>query len=139
MNAKQFLSRARSLDSEINLLLEDLAEMRSMAEKTTASLQSVAAGGGNSRRLEDSAMKLIDLQDHINRRIDHLADTKKEIMDVIARLPDARLRMILQARYVKNMDWNEVAELCFVTVSNTMRLHRLALQEVDSILQEMAA
>ena len=41
MTAKEYLSQARNIDNEIQSMLEEVAALRSMAEKTTAEPQSI--------------------------------------------------------------------------------------------------
>ena len=77
MNSKEFLEQVRYVDRAIDTKLEQLYRLRNEATKATSLVSDMPRGGSpNLQRLEDTIVKIIDLEREINRDIDRLIDMK---------------------------------------------------------------
>ena len=77
MNAKEFLEQVRYVDRAIDSKLEQVHQLRNEATKATSLVSDMPRGGSpNLQRLEDTIVKIIDLEREINRDIDRLIDMK---------------------------------------------------------------
>jgi len=78
MTAKEYLGQAYRLDQRINSKLEQVMSLRDLATKATSTLSDVAPSGTrNVHRMEDIIVKIVDLENEINRDIDNLVDLKR--------------------------------------------------------------
>ena len=84
MNAKEYLKQAFYLDKRINSKLEQVESLNALATKATSTLSYMpkSANRGTSK-LEDTIIKIVELQEEINKDIDKLVDLKKEIANSI--------------------------------------------------------
>ena len=128
MTKKDYLSQARYLDINIDTKIEQLSMLNSLATKATAVLSDMPhSPNRGSSSLEDTICKIIDLQDEINRDIDHLVDLKKEIEMVINAVPDLECKLILTKRYLCYMNWETIAVETNYSIDNVFRIHRKGL------------
>ena len=128
MNAKEFLEQVRYVDRAIDSKLEQVYRLRNEATKATSLVSDMPRGGSpNLQRLEDTIVKIIDLEHEINRDIDRLVDMKTAARVSINQIANPDERLILELRYLCYKTWPEIAEsMCFCE-SHIHRLHGLAL------------
>ena len=101
MTAKEYLGQAYRLDQRINSKLEQVMSLRDLATKATSTLSDVAPSGTrNVHRMEDIIVKIVDLENEINRDIDNLVDLKREMVSVIKAVTDPELQTLLELRYL---------------------------------------
>ena len=84
MIAKEYLMQVNKIDKDIDLKLEQLDSLYALATKATTVLSDMpkSCAGGESR-MENTIVKIVDLENEINDEIDHLVDLKKQICDMI--------------------------------------------------------
>ena len=128
MNSKEFLEQVRYVDRAIDSKLEQVHRLRNEATKATSLVSDMPRGGSpNLQRLEDTIIKIIDLEHEINRDIDRLIDLKKAARVSINAMANPDERLILELRYLCYKTWPEIAEsMCFCE-SHIHRLHGFAL------------
>lgn len=80
--------------------------------------------------MADAVCKIIDLQDEINRDIDHLVDLKRELVGVIHNVEDVECRLLLELRYLCFKSWEDIAVQMGYTTRNIHYLHKQALRLV---------
>jgi len=138
MRAIDYLERIKILDAKIETKMEEVERLRTLAEKTTASVggERVQASG-NQQKLEDCVIKIVKVQDEINASIDRFVDYKKEAMELIDGACDADCLRLLYKRYFSYMKWEEIA----VDMNYTYQwifggLHQRALAQVQKALDE---
>lgn len=135
-DAKAYLRRIELLDAHITNKLNDLATLRTMVTKITATITPVAvSGSGNQDKLGDAVAKIIDLQDEINRKIDKFIDSKREVSAVLEKLQEPDHVKVLHKRYIEYKPFEQIAcEMC-CTYRNVCYIHGKALQEVGALLE----
>ncbi len=130
MTAKEYLSQYKALNSEINAKLEQKRQLFALA--TSVAPSTTHGDCGNvSDKVGRTIAKLLDLEREINADIDRLVDLRREIEDVIAGVPDERLRMLLELRYVNGLTFEEIAENLDLSTVQIWRLHKIALEVVQ--------
>ena len=136
--AVEILRRVRWLDAEIDGKLEQIERWRALAERSTTSY---ASSSGSVSPASDSRMniadKIVDAEQEINIEIDQLVELKNKARAIIAGVPDARMRLILEMRYVNGARWGEIADASHYTERNVYRLHKAALKVVSECHPEM--
>lgn len=116
-DVKQFLEQALVLSKQLALKKQQLAELENLEKSVSISPAANTA-----------AQAQIDiLRDNYVREITRLLVIKYEIGEKIAAVPDDNCRMVLEARYVSCMKWEQVAELMYFSL---MHVHRLAREGI---------
>ena len=128
MNAKEFLGQVRYVDRAIDSKLEQVERLRTESTKATSLVSGMPRSSSpNLRWLEDTIIKIIDLEHEINRDIDRLVDLKKAARESINAMANPDERLILEMRYLCYKTWPEIAEAMGLSESHVHRLHGLAL------------
>ena len=137
MNAKDFLSQARFLESLVQSKLRQVESLKSMACRvTTVYSKDPVTHTRNVSGMEDIIIRIMEAEEALNRRIDELVDAKLQIDRVIGKVEDPQLQVILQKKY---LDYLTLAKIGFeMNVSKrwVLELHHRALDEVQRILDE---
>ena len=128
MNAKEFLEQVRYVDRAIDSKLEQVERLRNESTKATSLVSDMPRSSApNLQRLEDTIIKIIDLEQEINRDIDRLVDLKKAARVSINAMTNPEERLVLELRYLCYKTWLEIAEAMGVSESTVYRAHGLAL------------
>lgn len=133
MTAKEYLSQYQDLKKDIVAQEAKLEEIRSLAEKSTPSVE----GGGRgivSDRVGNGAAKIVDLEQEIEQKKGHLLDLMREIEEMIDEVKNPLLRLILIMRYIRGYTCEETADAIHYSVRQEQRLHKEALSEIEKIL-----
>lgn len=139
-DAKAYLRRIELLDAHINNKLNDLATLRTMVTKITATITPVAvSGSGNQDKLGDAIAKIVDLQDEINQQIDRFVYSKREVCAVLELLQEPDHVKVLHKRYIEYKPFEQIACEMHCTYRNVCYIHGKALQEVGALLDERKA
>lgn len=126
MTAKEYLSRYRTLNSEINAKLEQKQQLFELAASVAPS-NTHGASGNVSDKVGRTVAKLLDLEREINADIDRLVDLRREIEAAIAGVPDERLRTLLELRYVNGLTFEQISRRMDYSFSQIRRLHKKSL------------
>lgn len=139
MTAKEYLRQLSRKDARIKALLERQRRYRELAERRTAVYRDMP-GGGKKRvsPVEEYAVKIVDLEREIGRRIDEYADLTREIETAIDKVGDDRYRDILRFRYVNGWGWERIAREMHYDRRQITRLHGLALLEIEKRCPKMS-
>lgn len=101
MQVKAYLEQARNINIQIDSKLEQVSALRQLARKATSTLSLVPPSGTpNPHRLEDTIIRMMDLEREVDEEIDRLVDLKAEIMKTIGQVPNDRERVVLELRYL---------------------------------------
>ncbi len=135
MNTKEYLSQALYLDLIIESKLEQLEALKCLATKVTSNItkEKVTNGNKSNRLLENTVIKIVDLENEINENIAHLVGLKKEIVDIINQVDDLNCRLILEKRYIAGESWEEISEELNYSVRGVYKVHGKALKKVERI------
>lgn len=130
--ARQWLSRARKIDKEINQDLELIQHTREKLTNVTQALDAVTVTGTKDPHKYD---RLVELEDSVNAKVDELVATKAEIFNVLSGLPNRNQRLALTAYYLDMKTWEQIAVDMFYSYDNVMRIRKLGLIEVEMMLR----
>ncbi len=132
MTAKEYLAQARNIDHDIQDMLEEVAVLRSMAEKTTAILSGMPGKATkDTPQLADTVGKLIEQEKKIDGEIDRLVDLRTEIYAAIQQVADRDARRVLHLRYMGYRSWSAIAEEMKLSLRQIYRLHGEGLKKVS--------
>ena len=130
MTAKEYLSRARTLQNAMDIKIDQLKRLRekvSFLKSPTISDMPKATGGYDWTKAVDM---LVDLEGQYQREISAMMREWMEIKDAIAMVDDSRYRDLLEARYINGWSWSEIAKHMDYNIRYVYRIHGLALLEI---------
>ncbi len=140
VNAKEYLSQAFTLDQLINCKLEQVAVLRNQALKVTSVIQSDPVQGSKQRSpMENTLVKLMNLEQEIDADIDRLVALKQELKEFVAEIENPSYKLLLELRYLGGSTWEEVAASMGYDLRWIYRLHSKALKEANSLLANTIA
>ena len=140
MDAKEFLSRARNVETQVRSRMEQIEQLRSLACRVTP--QYGGAGGSRFRNvtaMEDTIVRITEAEEKLSWKIDELVTAKLGVMEVIDRVQDVTMRLLLEKRYLLFYPWERVASDVGYTRRWTLKKHEDALDAVQRILDEREA
>lgn len=129
--AKAYLRRAYRLNQRIDSKLIQLAQLREMSVHITVSLNDMKVQSSSSKsRMEDTVIKILELESELNREIDALVDFKNEIRKVLDDIDNPEYRFLLEERYLCFRSWDKIAEDMGYGIDNVFKIHQKALNAV---------
>ena len=137
LSAKEYLRelrrQLRNIDIEIKAKLEEREWVRSMATRTGSSLQGDWVSGTKNitSKVENYVVKLVTLDEIIDRSVANLATLKSEALSKIDILEVSDHRTVLTLRYVKGMIWDAISVYMHFSYRHTLRIHGAALTEFE--------
>lgn len=135
MTTKDYLRQTFKLDIEINTLIQTVESLEASATKVTTFLDpnKVGSGSFNIDSREQIIVKMCDLKNKINDKIDELVDLKSNVFEQIAKIDNTDYRLILTLRYVNLKSFEEIAVLMNYTYRHIIRLHGNALRYFEKL------
>ena len=106
---------------------EQIIRMRSIAERVTGGLDVTGIRGTAER--EDVRLRLVELEDEMQREVDRLIDLRLEAMRRIDALDDGDLIDIMYMRYFQHMKWTDIAKAKGRSLDWTYKAHRRAIKK----------
>lgn len=129
MTAKEYLSQARLLDQAIDIRLKRITRLRALLSGRAARMDGMPRGssGGD---WTDTVIKITEMERELDADIDRLIALKGKIAAVIAAVPDARDRRLLEYRYLLGWSWRRIAQEMNYSEDWVRHAHGRALQMV---------
>ena len=124
---KAKLNQYREAEAESSRLEQEIIKWYSKAEKMTTAVKLIPSGGAAGRSLENSIEAIDALAGRLGDKRRETVRLRREIEDVIAAVPDGRLRMLLRYRYIDGMTWERIAVNMCMDARWIRRLHGRAL------------
>ena len=140
MTAREYLGQAYRLDQRINSKLQQIEQLRSLAQKV-----SVSYGGDtvshtrNVTSMEDTIIRLMEAEKGIKLQIDELVDLKLRISNLIDQVRNESYRVILEKRYLCFLSWDQIASDMSYSKRWVEIMHSRALEVVERLLQRQVS
>ena len=135
MTAKEYLLQAYLLEERIDSKLEQVEALRSLATKSTAIIRSHPGGSGDGDFMENTIIKIVDMEREITAEMERLMDLKQEITGTIKQVDDPALRTLLELRYLCYRNWPEIMSAMHCANTTIHRMHRNGLKKIEEILK----
>ena len=132
MTAKEYLRQLKTLDNLINAKLLEKERIRALSTKVTSNLGERVQGSG-SGGIENTVIKITELEIQINADIDKLVDLKAEATQIMDSLEDNKHKAILSMYYVSNLTFEQVAENTDISSRWVRKIHGKALKKFEEI------
>ena len=132
MNKTEYLENAYWTDQMIAGKISQLRCLNDLATKVNSVMSLVPPSGTrNVHELEDTVIKIVDLQREINKDIDCIIDFRRELSIAINKMADPELRSLLTLRYLGFKKWEDVALEMGYSVQHIYRLKKKAIAAVE--------
>lgn len=131
MTTKEWFSRGRRLDAHITSLLATRDRLWESLTSTTARYTGDIVDSTKDPHKSDA---LVAMEDMIDREVDRLYSTKREILEVVLRLKDTRYQDVLMKRYVDIKSWEQTAVEMNYTYRRVTQLHGEALKAAEEYI-----
>lgn len=134
MTPKQYLQQVFYLDQAINNKIEQVESWNQLATRMTSTYSNLPKSKTyRPTSFEDTLIKVIEMQEEINRDINRLVDLKLEIKDCISKIKDGEVRVVLEKRYLCFKKWEEIALEMNYDTRQVFRIHNRGLQTLEKI------
>jgi DNA-directed RNA polymerase specialized sigma subunit len=129
MTAKEYLSQAFLLDRKIKSKERQLESLRAHAGYVSPSISDMPKGSPSRQSLvEETAVRILSLEEHITEQIAELVRLKKGIAEAISRVNNPEYETILEMRYLSFMQWEEITDRMGYGSNYVFEIHRKALR-----------
>lgn len=129
MTNKEYLAQAYRIDQRINSKLEQIISLRDLSTKATSTLSDMPGSPTrNLHSMENIVVKMIDLENEINKDIDTLVDLKREFVSIIKKVDNTEHQTLLELRYLCFKTWEQIAVDMGYDLRYIHKLHNKALE-----------
>jgi DNA-directed RNA polymerase specialized sigma subunit len=134
--AQIFLEQPEKLDIQIRNKLIEKQQWHDIALGITANMdgECVQSSGAKSK-MADAINKCVDMEAEIDRLVDELIDTKKEVIQTIEKLDSPTEYNVLHMRYIQYLSLQEIADHYNRDYGWATTTHGRALKSVHEILE----
>lgn len=139
MTAKEYLQQLHRADVIINQRIQEKADLRARLSSIGSfdySKERVQTSLPGSASYEQQIIRIIDLENEIDRLIDEYVDLKHKVIGEIHDLNNADQIKVLYRRYVLGEKFEQIAVDLNFSIRNVYKVHGYALQEFQKIHPE---
>lgn len=129
---KAWLWRYRSAKRFERLRLDELATLEAEAMHTTQRYSAMPGGGGDGQALPRAVERIEEARQAYKAQCEESARIREEITFALQQLDDETEFNILYRRYLCGDKWERIADRLHLTVSWVFRLHKKAVQHLDT-------
>ncbi len=135
MTLKDFLNQGYHAKARIRAKEERIENWRQIAESITAQIRPDSAGSSlPSKKVEDCACNIVDLQNEIKEEIAALVQAEREVGKFIREAPlDETDRFIMELRYLNYKKWEEITVELNYAYRWIMRRHKRAIAVLEEL------
>ncbi len=131
MTPKEYLSQYGAIERNIRRMEEEKEQCRRRAMRITPGYEPVIADSGG---VSDPVGRAVEQMERWEKRIiaeiDRLVDLREEIEAVIADVPNAVQRELLERRYIQLQSLEKIAVEMNYSYVHVKRIHGRALQQI---------
>ena len=132
MKIKEYMQQAYFLDKRINSKIEQLDNLRELSKMTSRQMSDMPGSPNrNIHQMENTVLKIIDLENEINDDIDTLVSLKTAITHRIKGIQCPKYELVLELRYLCFKSWEDIAAEMGYDVRHVFRLHGEALKALQ--------
>ena len=133
MTVKELLNSHYEINLAIDVKLEQLEELKSLATKVTATYSESHSTGTHADRVGRFSAKMVDLENEINEEIDKLVDVKLKIKEIVSSVSNATQRAILERHYILNESFEKIADKIGYSPRHILRMHNIAIEKLEEL------
>lgn len=130
MGIKHQLKQIRLIDLEVKTKMEELDRLNNSFLKSP-SLKEINVQESKVSLKDDAYVKIINLNDYINDKVDKLIDLKYQLIQAIEQLDNSKERTIIWMKYISSKGWDEIAEELKISKTTLFILHDEAIKKIE--------
>ena len=130
MGIKHQLKQIRLIDLEVKTKMEELDRLNNSFLKSP-SLKEINVQESKVSIKDDAYVKIINLNDYINDKVDKLIELKYQLIQAIEQLDNSRERTIIWMKYISSKSWDEIAEELQISKTTLFMLHDEAVKKIE--------
>ena len=130
MGIKHQLKQIRLIDLEVKAKMEELDRLNNSFLKSP-SLKEINVQESKVSLKDDAYVKIINLNDYINEKVDNLIDLKYQLIQAIEQLDNSKERTIIWMKYISSKSWDDIAEELKISKTTLFMLHDEAIKKID--------
>ena len=130
---RRWLSRYGDAMVKAKHLRDDLDEAERDTGCTTQQLTGMPGGGGDGQALPRAVERIEEARQAYKAQCEESARIREEITFALQQLDDETEFNILYRRYLCGDKWERIADRLHLTVSWVFRLHKKAVQHLDTV------
>lgn len=129
MTAQEFLKQAYFAQQEVEMKLEQIARLESLATRTTSALKGTPSGSNAATsKIESAVISMQEQKDRLAEEVTDLLKITDKVSTAISQIKNPVEKRILKYRYVSFFSWKQISLLMKMGKSNLFRLHADALK-----------
>lgn len=133
MTIKKYLEEAWHLEEELNDMNICLNRFEFVYDRVTSVFSAMPHDPNRSRKREEALTDAIDLKKTMEEHICKLMKNKAEIMGLLKKIPDSKIRCIYIMRYMDHCSWEEIGRKMNYSPRHVQRLHDDAMPAVEDL------
>ena len=130
MGIKHQVKQIRLIDLEVKAKMEELDRLNNSFLKSP-SLKEINVQESKVSLKDDAYVKIINLNDYINEKVDKLIDLKYQLIQAIEQLDNSKERTIIWMKYISSKSWDEIAEELKKSKTTLFMLHDEAVKKIE--------
>lgn len=135
MNADEYLSQIKICDERINNKILEKEQWQALATKITCPTDSEKVqSSGNPDKIYDAVIKMVEIEQEIDRMIDQYVDLKHDVIQVIDKILIVDQYAVIHKKYIQFMTLSEIAEDMNYSYTWICELKNRGLQDVQRTL-----
>lgn len=135
MDAKEFLNQVKKLDLQIKNKLIEKQQWKDIALGITSNMDGDRVqSSGRKTKMADAIDKCVDMEAEIDRLVDKLIDTKKEVIQTIEELASPLQYDVLHCHYIQFLSYQEIADKYGKDYEWVKQAHKRGIRNVRMIL-----
>lgn len=134
---KKFLNQCRHHNQRIKLKEAQIQHYRDMEYSITATIKDTPSFGSTpTSKVENCTISIMAIEEDIQKEIEEIKKGRLLVQEAIDLVDDHDLKSVLEARYINEMRWEEIAAALFFSYRWTLRLHGKALKYISQKAKE---
>ncbi len=128
---KEYLRRYHAAELAEREIREEIDDLR-MNKMFPALIQDGMPHGSSCGALSAYAVQLEELMDNLKAQMEQRIRLRKEITQKIEEMPDETEKTVLRLRYIRWLQWEQIAERMGYSLRNITKIHGKALAHFET-------
>jgi len=136
MDVKEYLSQCSMLCREVECLKARLITLRDIKDGVQAHFVKEIISRRAQDKLAAAVAECDALEEVYVRKVTMALRLKYDYQQLFEKIPDRKLRMILELKYIDMLEWSDIAQRLFYSERSCFNMHKLALVQIQKVWEE---
>ena len=135
MTAKEYLSRPAKIKKDLKEMKDVMQRYMDKSIQISSMLTEMPHNPNRDiSKVEAYTVLRIDMEEKFFKKMDEYKSVVADVSAIIEKVPKETHRRLLRYRYLEEMTISEIADIMDYSGRHTKRLHKEALEEINSLL-----